>query len=109
MDKCLAFCKTLAMSNQKFTFSLSLGKDNFNFSNKELVKSYWKMKKKSSSQQRRQERRKCTKTNVADKVTECDVVKVSKKVCKVVSAEETESSLYFNCELCDFEVLLRRV
>ena len=56
MDKCLAFCQTLAMSNQKFTFSLSLGKDNFNFSNKELVESSWKMKKKSPSQQRREEK-----------------------------------------------------
>ena len=36
MDKCLAFCQTLAMSNLKFTSTLSLGKDNFNFSNKEL-------------------------------------------------------------------------
>ena len=85
--------------------SLSLGKDKFNFSNKELVESSWKMKKKSPSQQRREERRKLerTKKKVAEKVTESDVVKVNKKVCKVVSEEETESSLYFNCDQCDFK------
>ena len=56
MDKCLAICQTLAMSNLKFTSTLSLGKDNF--SNKELVECSWKMKKKSPSQQRREEKRK---------------------------------------------------
>ena len=75
MDKCLAFCQTLAMSNQKFTFSLSIGKDSFNFSNKELVESSWKMKKKSP---RRAEKHKMerSKKQDAEKVTEIDVVKV---------------------------------
>ena len=62
MDQCLAFCQTLAMSNQKFTFSISLVKDNFNFSNNELVENSWKMKKKSPSQERREERRKLEST-----------------------------------------------
>ena len=83
MDKCLAFCQTLAMSNQKFTFSLSLGKDSLNFSNKELVESSWKLKKKSPSQKRREEKRKLerSKKPVADKVTQVDVSKVNERVC----------------------------
>ena len=36
LDKCLSFCQGLAMSNEKFNFSLSIGKDTFNFENKEL-------------------------------------------------------------------------
>ena len=39
--KCLEFCQTLAMSNQKIIFHLSIGNDNFNFNHKELVGSYW--------------------------------------------------------------------
>ncbi len=37
--KCLEFCQTSAMSNQKC--HLSIGNDNFNFSHKELVRSCW--------------------------------------------------------------------
>ena len=98
MDKCLAFCQTLAMSIQRFTVSLSLGKDNFNFSNKELVESSWKMKKKSPSQKRREEKRKMerNKMKVAEKVTESDIGNVNDKVYKIVFKEETEVSLYFN-------------
>ena len=95
MDKCLAFCQTLAMSNQRFTFSLSLGKDSFNFSNKELVESSWKLKKKSPSQKRREEKRKLerSKKQVAEKVTEVYVPKVN----------EIEDTVYFNCDQCDFK------
>lgn len=32
MEKCTAFCETLAMANKKFTFSLTMGKATFNFS-----------------------------------------------------------------------------
>ena len=83
MDKCLAFCQTLAMSNQKFTFSLSLGKHSFNFSKKELVESSWKLKKKSPSQKRREEKRKLerSKKQVAEKITQVDVSKVNESVC----------------------------
>ena len=59
VDKCLAFCQSLAMSGQKFSFTLSIGKDNFSFSNKELGSSSCvKKKKKSPSQVRREQRRK---------------------------------------------------
>ena len=106
MDKCLAFCQTLAMSNHKFTFSLSLGKDNFNFSNKELVESSWKMKKKSPSQKRREEKRKIERTRkkVAERVTDGDVIKPSEKVSKEVSEKETETephSVRLSCQDCD--------
>ena len=96
MDKCLAICQTLAMSNLKFTSTLSLGKDKFNFSNKELVESSWKMKKKSPSQQRREEKRKFKhfEMKVAEKVAESDVGKGNEKVCKEVSGKETETHLY---------------
>ena len=50
MDKCMAFCQALAMSNKKFNFSLSIGKDTFNFENKELEPSSCPPKKKFSSQ-----------------------------------------------------------
>ena len=59
VDKCLAFCQSLAMSGQKFSFTLSIGKDNFSFNNKELGSSSCvKRKKKSPSQVRREQRRK---------------------------------------------------
>ena len=75
--------------------SLSLGKDKFNFSNKELVESSWKMKKKSPSQQRREEKRKLerSKIKVAEKVAESDIGDGNEKVCKEVSGKETETSL----------------
>ena len=58
VDKCLAFCQALAMSNQKFTFSLSISKDTFAFDNKELKSSSCSQRKKSPSQLRREARRK---------------------------------------------------
>ena len=57
MDKCLAFCQALIKSDQKFALNLSIGKDRFFFSNKELESS-WKKKKKSPSQLRREKNRK---------------------------------------------------
>ena len=44
MEKCLDFCQELIMSNHKFSFNFSIGKDNFNFENKELVNSSLKKK-----------------------------------------------------------------
>ena len=72
--------------------SLSLGKDKFNFSNKELVESSWK----SPSQQRREEKRKLEhpKIKVAEKGAESDVGKGNTKVCKEVSGKETKTSFY---------------
>ena len=58
IDKCLAFCQALVSSNQKFTFSLSIGKETFKFDNKKLVASCCgkTLKKKSPSQIRREYR-----------------------------------------------------
>ena len=94
VDKCLAFCQTLAMSGQKFTFSLSIGKDNFSFNNKELASSSC-VKKKSPSQIRRELRRREERTvkNAAAESTA--------KVAEVNGAEETVSPLGFKCSQCD--------
>ena len=56
-EKCLAFCQALTSSNHKFSLSLSIGQDNFNFCNKDLVK-IPVFKKKSPSQMRREAKRK---------------------------------------------------
>ena len=92
--KCLAFCQTLAMSGQKFTFSLCIGKDNFSFNNKELASSSC-VKKKSPSQIRREQRRREERTvkNAAAKSTA--------KVAEVGGAEETVNSLDSQCSQCD--------
>ena len=56
IEKCLAFCRTLANSNNKVLFKLSAGMDAFQF-NKELFKSFCPVKNKSASQMRREEAR----------------------------------------------------
>ena len=61
VNKCLAFCQGLVSLGQHFSFNLSLGKNHFNFDNKELVKSSWMKKKKSPSQLRREEKRKAAR------------------------------------------------
>ena len=75
LDKCLAFCQTLAASNQKFDFNLSIDKDGFNFNNKELTTSSCVKKRKSPSQLRREARRREAMKHVqlnedTEKVTE---------------------------------------
>ena len=95
LDKCLAFCQTLVMSNQKFTFNLILGKDKFFFSNKELVSSW--QKKKSPSQMRREERRKTN--HLQEKVTG----KVTEKVSEEASVRRTGPSSVVPCDQCDFK------
>ena len=59
------------MSNQKLSFSLSLGKYSFHFNSKELVKSSWQKKKKTPSQQKREDNRKLDRHEKkgAEKVT----------------------------------------
>ena len=57
VDKCLAFCQSLAMSGKKFSFTLSVGNETFSFNNKELESSSC-AKKKSPSQIRRELKRK---------------------------------------------------
>ena len=98
VDKCLAFCQSLAMSGQKFSFTLSIGKDNFSFSNKELGSSSCvKKKKKSPSQVRREQRRK----------EERSLKKAAETTEKVVEASESEESgskvknALFQCSQCD--------
>ena len=58
LEKCLAFCQGLVVSNTKFSLNLSLGNYIFNFHNKELDESSWKKNKKSPSQLWREKRRK---------------------------------------------------
>ena len=58
VEKCLAFCQALVTTNYKFSFNLTISKDNFHFTNKELEESSCRGKKKSPSQVRREERRK---------------------------------------------------
>ena len=82
IDKCLAFCQSLAMSGQKFSCTLSIGKDNFSFNNKELGSSSCTRKKKSPSQIRREQRRKI----------ESSLKKAAEPTEKVAEASESEES-----------------
>ena len=43
------------------------------------------------------------KKQAAEQVTEIEIVKVNESVSKEVSAEETETSSYFNCDQCAFQ------
>ena len=98
IDKCLAFCQSLAMSGQKFSCTLSIGKDNFSFNNKELGSSSCTRKKKSPSQIRREQRRKIERS----------LKKAAEPTEKVAEASESEESgsiinaVLFQCSQCDF-------
>ena len=84
------------MSGQKFSFTLSIGKDNFSFTNKELGSSSC-MKKKSPSQIRRELRRR----------EERSLKKAAEPTEKVAEASESEESgpkvntVDFQCSHCD--------
>ena len=98
IGKCLAFCQSLAMSGQKFSFTLSIGKDNFSFNNKELGSSSCTRKKKSPSQVRREQRRK----------EERSFKKAAEPTEKVVKASESDeksgskvNSALLKCSQCD--------
>ena len=97
VDKCLAFCQSLAMSGKKFSFSLSIGEDNFSFNNKELGSSSCLKKKKSPSQIRREQRRKEERT----------LKKAAESTGKVVEASKSEenvstvNSVEYQCSQCD--------
>ena len=95
VDKCLAFCQSLAMSGQKFSFTLSIGKDNFSFTNKELGPSSC-MKKKCPSQIRRELRRK----------EERSLKKAAEPTEKVAEASESERSLVQRSTLLIFNALI---
>ena len=92
VDKCLAFCQSLAMSGQRFSFTLSMGKDTFSFSNKELdSSSCMKKKKKSPSQVRREQRRK----------EERSLRKAAEPTEKVAEASKSKEFVDFQCSQCD--------
>ena len=107
MDKCLAFCQALATSNQKFTFSLTIGKDSFSFDNKELVSSSWQKKKKSPSQLRREAKRREERASKAaveatgvSLTTEEVVENISEPVVKDPGGKA--SKLKFKCDQCHY-------
>ena len=79
MEKCLAFCQDLVISNHKFSF-------NFN-ENKEQVNSSWK-KKKSPSQVRREAKRRETR-------------KTTQEATEKVSAKSLSDNLDYKCPQCE--------
>ena len=108
MDKCLAFCQALATSNQKFTFSLTIGKDSFSFDNKELVSSSWQKKKKSPSQLRREAKRKEERASKAA-VEATGVGNTTEEVVEIISEPVVKdkprgeaSNLKFKCDQCHY-------
>ena len=70
VEKCLAFCQALVTTNQTFSFNLTISKDNFNFTNKELQGSSCRGKKKSPSQVRSEDRRRKEREKIQCDVTE---------------------------------------
>ena len=109
IDKCLAFCQALVSSNQKFTFTLSIGKETFNFDNKELVASscVHKKKKKSPSQIRREEkRREARKLKIAEKVADVSpsaTLQQAAEKTAVNAVQQESTTLEFKCEQCDYK------
>ena len=90
MEKCLAFCQGLVTSKQQFNFKLSLGKDSFDFNNKELANSSCRKKNKSPCQTRREERRRLERSQLVPKDATVKVTGVGK-------------SNDFKCSNCDME------
>ena len=109
IDKCLAFCQALVSSNQKFTFTLSIGKETFKFDNKELVaSSCGKNKKKSPSQVRREERRReARKLKTAEQVVEvlpsATPQQAAEKTAVNAVPQQESTTSQFKCEQCDFK------
>ena len=91
LEKCLDFCQELVMSNHKFSFNFSIGKDNFNLENSELVNSSWK-KMKSPSQFRREAKRRETTQEVTEKV----------------SAKSLYDNHNFKCDLCGLSFITEK-
>ena len=104
MDKCLAFCQALIKTDQKFTLNLSIGKDRFFFSNKELESS-WKKKKKSPSQLRREENRKRNRQNkAAEEVADNGADEASAEKVEINStAEKAEVLAIMSCKECGYK------
>ena len=99
------------MSNQKFTFSLTIGKDSFSFDNKELVSSSWqKKKKKSPSQLRREAKRReehvsraPQETTVLGDTVDEVVVEVTEPVENNETKQQAGEASKFNCDECHFK------
>ena len=108
IDKCLAFCQALVSSNQKFTFTLSIGKETFKFDNKELVASSCgkTLKKKSPSQIRREDRRReARKSKIAEEVVKDPAMsapKTPKAAEKTAVPKQNSTVLAFKCEQCEY-------
>ena len=110
VDKCLAFCQALVSSNQKFTFTLSIGKETFKFDNKELVASSCgnNKKKKSPSQVRREERRReARKLKTAEQVVEAlpsaTPQQAAEKTAVHAVPQQESTTSEFKCEQCDYK------
>ena len=101
IDKCLAFCQALVSSNQKFTFTLSIGKETSKFDNKELVASSRgkSLKRKSPSQIRREDRRReARKSKITEEVVKDPAVTAP----QTPKAAEKTAVLSFKCEQCEY-------
>jgi hypothetical protein len=111
VDKCLAFCQVLAMSNHKFTFNLNISTDNFNFDNKELVTSSWeKKKKKSPSQLKREASRREERKQKSASGNATEIVTVKPKETfdlhpksDIDPEEALKVSDAFDCDQCDYK------
>ena len=110
VDKCLAFCQALVSANQKFTFTLSIGKETFKFDNKELAASSCvKKKKKSPSQIRREHRRReARKLKITEEVVEVpksvtsQQPKAAEKTAVTAALQQESTTLAFKCEQCEY-------
>ena len=108
IDKCLAFCQALVSSNQKFTFTLSIGKETFKFDNKELVASSCgkSLKRKSPSQIRREDRRReARKSKITEEVVKDPAVtapQAPKAAEKTAVLKENSTVPSFKCEQCEY-------
>ena len=99
--KCLAFCQALSSSNHKFTLNLSIGKDNFNFCNKELaISSSACKKRKSPSQLRREQKRKLERNAKQQFEATERVTDMPAKSKNYVVSESEEANIY-DCSKCE--------
>ena len=132
LDKCLAFCQALVASNHRFTFALTIGKDNtFSFSTHDRAHN---LKKAAPRLQSRRERRavdpavkqkataytakvaaekvaaeKVTAEKVAAEKVAAEKVAAEKVAAEKVAAEKVaaekdaaEKAAGFNCDQCNF-------
>ena len=110
VDKCLAFCQALVSSNQKFTFTLSIGKETLKFNNQELAASSCvkSKKKKSPCQIRREDRRReARKLKIAEQVVEvppsATPQQAAEKTAVTAVPKQESNTVAFKCELCDYK------